>query len=257
MSFKLDLDELERLNIKSLFKFKMFDNKNYYKDLLNNRLWMASRIELNDPFDCRVNLNYELCSESELKIIMNNQLSWIPWESIRTLIVDSQYKHRKNNLDEYHSYYERMLDKGIGVFSLSQEMSEYLWTNYAGNHSGFCLEFDAGKLLSSLDHKLEVNKIKIIVHRVHYFDILPEVNPCKATLDEKSQLFLLKTKSWEKEKEWRVVWLDGIQRKNRIETIESDCIKAIYFGYNASGKNIKTSIDILNYSNSTLKYIRK
>ncbi len=255
MAFKLDFDELPNSGIKKLYKFKSFDQDGYYKDLLNNQLWLSSRTELNDPLDCRVKLNYKLCSDEEIKNIMRSHLSWIPFNSIINLIVDAQFNHRKNNIEDYLNSFESAIDKSIGVFSLTQEISESMWDKYSNKHPGFYVEFNAVKLFSELNQKFEQTGNRIFIFRVRYEDVLPEVNPCKASLDEKAQMFLIKTKAWEYEKEWRIVWFDGMRRDERKEKdyrkepITANCISNIYFGLNASKENIDTAIKILSTSN--------
>lgn len=258
MALKLDFEELSKSGIKKLYKFKSFDTDGYYKDLLNNMLWLSSRTKLNDPLDCRVKLNYKLCSDEEIKNIMRSHLAWIPFDSVRNLIVEAQFNHRKNNIEDYLNSFERAIDKSIGVFSLTQEINESMWDNYSDKQTGFCVEFNAPKLFSELNQKFEQTGNRIFIFRVRYEDVLPEINPCKASLDEKAQMFLIKTKAWGYEKEWRIVWFDGLKRDDRKEKdirrepITPECISNIYFGLAASEENIKISKEILKKSNPNI-----
>jgi len=162
---------------------------------------------------------------------MYDLLSHSP-EIIRNLKVERQFRIWKQNPDQFKSRFENDTDNTIGVFSLTPEMNEMMWVKYAANHAGFCIEYDARKLHDSLPKKFD-NEIT-------------EINPCTASLDEKAQMFLVKTKEWAYENEWRIVSF-GWNRE--VEPIEAECVKNIYFGTHSTEENIKTSIQILKKSN--------
>lgn len=249
MGEELDFEELPNSGIENFYKFKAFDEDGFYKDLLNNSIWLSSRTKLNDPEDCRVPFKYELCTDEEIKQMMFKHLPYIMPVELRNFIVEKQFHHRKNNLEYYNNSLEKFIDKSIGVFSLTQDFNDKMWDVYSDDHKGFCVELDANKLYESLENKFETERKRFFLFRVHYNDELPEINPCKSTLDQKTQMFLTKTKAWEYENEWRVVSLGWSMEP---EPIEPDCITNIYFGLNASQKNIETSIEILKKSNPNI-----
>ena len=249
MPLELDFGELPNSDIQSLYKFKSFDGKGYYKDLLNNIIWLSSRTELNDPFDCRVKLNYDLCSDEQIKGIIRNHIpSQIP-ENIRNKMVDKQFQRRKDDPLYYKESLEKGIDKSLGIFSLTADFNVQMWSRYAEEHAGFCIEFDAMKLYKELYDKFQSRALRIFIFRVEYVDELPEINPCEASLDEKSKMFKLKTKNWVDENEWRIVLFDG---SNKKEPIDPQCIKNIYFGKSVDQTNFETSVKILKISNPNI-----
>ena len=162
MVFELDFEELEKSEVKSLYKFKTFDDKGFYKDILNNFIYLASRIGLNDPEDCRVPLKYELCTDEEIKERMHKHLSKRIPQEIRNIIVENQFLLHRKNPDYYKNALEKSIDKSLGIFSLTQDFNEEMWINYSDNHKGFCIEYDAKILEDELKDKFEKYKNKNI-----------------------------------------------------------------------------------------------
>lgn len=251
MSFKLDFEELPNSGVKSLYKFTSFDDDGYYKDLLNNILWLSSRTKLNDPFDSQIPLRYDLCTEEQLKKKMIDLLSHRVQGKIPAHLIESQYAKLRANPDYFRNNLEKAIEQTVGVFSMTQHRDNLLlWAHYAKGHTGFCVEFDSLKLNNNLDDKFIKLKMRFFLFKVIYDHKFPLINPCDDPMEEiyKKQ-FLLKSKDWEYEDEWRIVFLDG---SNKKEPIASECIKNIYFGLRASNENIETSIEILKKSNPNI-----
>ncbi len=78
---------------------------------VENKVWFASPATYNDPFDCRVHLEFE---------------PNLPPEAERAILTDLQ--RDVNNL---------------GIFSVSAKPDDILmWSYYARGHSGICIEFE-------------------------------------------------------------------------------------------------------------------
>ena len=249
MALKLDFDELPKSGIKKLYKFKSFDKDDYYKDLLRNGLWLSSRTELNDPYDCRVPYDFELCTEEQIKQKMFDLLPDKYPAFIKIKMVERQYEHRKSNPDLYQRYYNEFIDSRIGVVSFTRDFNEYMWKEYADEQKGFCVELDSMKLFELFERRFQSTGRRVFIFKVQYVEKLPVVNPCIASLDEKSQLFRFKTTKWSKENEWRAVCFE---KNKELEQIDADIIKNIYFGLAASEENIKISKEILEKSNPNI-----
>ena len=214
--------------------------------MLRNGLWLSSRTELNDPDDCRVPYDFDLCTAEQIKQKMFDLLPDRYPAIVKIKMVERQYAHRKNNPELYQRYYNVFIDNRIGVVSFTRDFNEYMWEEYADKHKGFCIELDAVKLFELFNIKFQSTGRRVFIFRVHYVNKLPVVNPCIASLDEKSQLLLVKTKKWGKENEWRAVCFE----KNKVlEPIDADIIRNIYFGLAGSEENINISKEILKKSN--------
>jgi len=258
LAIELDFEELPNSGIPSLYKFKSFDDKNYYKDLLNNFLWLSSRTELNDPFDAQIPMRYELCTDSQIKQKMFDLLPINIPEEYRKRIVEQKFEERKKNPKFFENKLNEAIDTTVGVCSFTKHLDNLLlWAHYAEKHSGFCLEYDAMKLNNNINEKFEKLEMRIFLLKVFYYSDFPIVNPCEHSMDEMYKMqFLTKSKDWEYEDEWRILCLDGHKRKDKNEPIEPECITNIYFGLNASEDNIKISVDILNKSNPGIGFYK-
>jgi hypothetical protein len=248
MPLELDFEELKNSDVKSLYKFTSFDNDGYYKDLLNNFLWLSSRTGLNDPFDSQIPLRYDLCTEEQLKKKMFDILTRKVQGKIPEHLIESQYARLRANQDFFSNNLETAIEQTVGIFSMTQHRDNLLlWSHYANGHTGFCLEFDSLKLNSCIDEKFIKLNIKLFLFKVNYDTNFPIINPCEVAMEEMyKMMFLTKSNDWSYEDEWRIIFLDG---SNKKEPITPECIKNIYFGLRASDDNIKTSIEILKKSN--------
>ena len=95
--------------------------------------------------------------------------------------------------------------KGRGIVSLCTDpLNKLMWTHYADNHCGFCLEYrrDGCQILAGE-----------LCQPVLYRDRYPTLRASDVLSLRPKQTFLdlLRTKStdWEYEREWRVVWPEG------------------------------------------------
>lgn len=86
-------------------------NREALRDIfVDNKVWFASPATYNDPFDCRIHLEFE---------------RHIPPAAGRAILTDLQ---RDVN--------------GLGVFSVSAKRDHILmWAYYSAGHSGICIEF--------------------------------------------------------------------------------------------------------------------
>lgn len=85
----------------------------------------------------------------------------------------------------------------VGLYCLSSVRDNILmWSHYADQHRGYCLEFEA------TDHTYMFGE----AHPVSYSDDYPSVEFYTVTSSEKVHLsFLSKYRGWSYEQEWRVV----------------------------------------------------
>lgn len=253
MALKLDFDELPKSGIEKLYKFKKFDDDGWYKDILKNGLWLSSRTELNDPDDCRVPYDFELCSEDQMKSLMFSLLPENLPGLTKIQIVENQYRERKSNPDLYKKFANEFIDNRIGVVSFTKDFNEYMWKEYADDNKGFCVEFDAMGLFKLFEDRFQSTGRRIFIFKIQYVEKLPVVNPCIASLDEKSQLFRFKTKKWSIENEWRAVCFE---KSKVLESIDVGCIKKIYFGSNCIEKNILIAKELLKKSNTGIEIFK-
>ena len=81
-----------------------------------------------------------------------------------------------------------------GIFCMSENSDDILmWSHYADNHRGFCLEFSDTGLFK-------------MAKKVIYTDSIPDMNYFQKTRDEMTEgVLLTKAASWSYEQEWRIL----------------------------------------------------
>lgn len=124
--------------------------------------------------------------------------------------------------------YANKLNIGIASMSDTYE-NELMWTHYASNYSGICIEFYSHRLLTALP-----NGSRLV--RMGYADQLPRIsgNDVKDHLAAARKIFSQKKYNWNYEREWRV--LGSVGQMN----LSSKCIRGIYLGIRIKPSHKKT-----------------
>ncbi|AFR71506.1 TPR domain-containing protein [Brachyspira pilosicoli B2904] len=160
-----------------------------------------------------------------------------------------------------------------------------MWSHYADKHQGICIEYDINKILNEHNDKILIKKISYN-KKVIRFDIIKNTqntimlsntknidnflispnfisnalidnNP----LDHITELFMVKSKEWEYEDEYRILFYDE-ENKNPNGTLINLPIKSICFGVQTSKEDkelvysLVKSINEKNRKKNTKKYKR-
>jgi len=229
-------------------------NKKLIESILSQAIWMPNPESFNDPFDCNVrpiSLGH-IFEERHSKEI--DELLKYPEQYARKVV---QQKRRKstidyettleiisaitklNNENDFEGYsrdnlmnqlWEQVKAKigTLGVLSLS-EIPDHplLWSHYADQHQGFCIEFERTK-----NNKLGDPKSTF---PVRYSNKYPRITmdelflqiPNDSELDHTfiGSVLLTKSECWSYESEWRMIGIG-----NNILTRYPGKISAIIFG---------------------------
>jgi hypothetical protein len=109
----------------------------------------------------------------------------------------------------------------VGIASLSDTLgNDLMWTHYANNWSGICIEYHAKRLVGSLPHDTTIIRMA--------YNEKPSwvgMRDSKKTDDAVKKVFSQKKFNWAYEREWRVL---GKKGKNFISNKRA--IRCIYFG---------------------------
>lgn len=217
---------MEYPEVKHLYKYRAF-NTNSLSILINKKIWVAKPGSFNDPFDCRIRFKIEKNSESFRKYL-------------------DRTERTTGNLNNDHEMFQKGLREfreiemqNLGVFSMSQINDNILmWSHYADQHKGFCIEFvrspDKGNWLGNIE----------VTKPVHYDCNYPEVNPFDSDGNTDPSIFekmlFSKAKDWEYEREWRLTYDEG----DREEPLPSE-ISSIIFGLRMPDRHKNTIKNIL------------
>lgn len=230
-----------------LYKYQPFE-ENRIDTIINNNLWFTVPKDMNDPFDSR-----GMCWNS--KQINSFLKSTISEDKIKEF----------NSTDSIIDGSISSLRDNIKITCFSEELfSMPMWSHYANNHKGFCVEYDFTCL--DWDNDL-IQYLFPVAYETQRYDI---TNLFQMSFNEnydnriKLLFFLMniKHKSWSYENEWRIIRTRLPWEKTFTSGLEDCPVKptAIYLGVNfdkdkvavikEKNKGAKIPMYILKTSNS-------
>lgn len=236
---KLDTDiineakELKYENMpEKFYKYRKIDAYSL-ENFENDRIWLTTANNYNDPYDCALKLDYDnkylsikkekaiklfetkldvvLISEKKKELKECNDLN-----KFYTILVE-KYKEQKHQDFDTKIIVQKLRgdvfeDSNIELTRVAQEYilncsfsekndSILMWSHYANNHTGFCLEYDFKKL--GKDNEF-TGSLQPIIYTDKIFDITPYAEDI-GNLNKLIASFITmhKSKEWSYEKEWR------------------------------------------------------
>lgn len=197
--------ELKFNNIPTLYKYTPF-NEHSLDILTNDQLWMSSPLSFNDPFDCEYTFNYGKPTN------IFNFLSKSRKEDFPDLDhekIDKVMEEIFNNAHEdMVKHFTNISKHHLFIVCLSEiKDSVLMWSHYANNHEGICIEFDF-KQLGVTDPRT-----RILFPVFYNEDVFDTTKYLKAFSDNEKTFNNLmdicsainKSDHWSYEKEWRIV----------------------------------------------------
>jgi len=202
--------------------FKFRDINNHLVDSLKNSvLYFALPAQLNDPFDCQVDIRKSARNAiSKLSGQQKENLSkWVGSDG--GLIIQ-----------------EKVSNAGICSFSLELDNSP-LWSHYADNHRGLCLTYEFPASFIN-DRSNEIIGIDLVEYEdsplTDWFvenppkDVPTDFHFAKEII---KKVFTIKSPCWEYEKEARI-----IRGKPGALEIPREYLRQVCFGLNTSKSDI-------------------
>ncbi|HFE9682871.1 TPA: DUF2971 domain-containing protein [Clostridium perfringens] len=182
--FKLKNEMVEELRIKEISEqkpekiYKFMDLSTNKLDKLNSikngKLWVNNAYDLNDPFECSFKFNDEPINK------INYQ-------------VQKYYDYQKKTDEVLED-----LKKEVYIAALTESKTSLLmWSHYAKNHTGICIEYDFEEV-----EKCETDTLKFlpVLYRKKMADYTPD-----GSLNWIYRVYACKAKEWEYEMEWRFI----------------------------------------------------
>lgn len=190
------------MTIEKLYKYGCI---NEYSEQLFSRptIWQASAASLNDPFECCPSFVFThepdkimsqliraiqhnapalthdvVVAEATAIYLQGRHREPATWEALKDDLIQT-YRHK------------------IGLYCLTERNDSILmWSHYAAEHKGYCLEFSAS----------DYTPVFGTAQKVSYADTYPEISFYNTPNQDKVSLtFLTKYREWEYEYEWRIV----------------------------------------------------
>jgi hypothetical protein len=175
------------------------------------KIWFSKPASFNDPFDLDIDFVDRVTLNDFLYMI--NELRKQPGISKEMLADLAVTEVSACNNPDLHAFYESWRAanrkfsedrKGYGVFCLTERNDHVLmWSHYADNHKGFCIEF----IRSPHNQLGDIEMTCPVRYRCDYPRPVPFSEEGRRTLFD--YVFLTKAKDWEYEREWRLVNEEG------------------------------------------------
>jgi hypothetical protein len=189
-------------------------------------IWFSSPAALNDPFECRPWYNFEGTKEQVLevfeRIIRRHHAHWTQ-ESVSTEAMN-WYSGGRHQDPRFWTQFRRdlvnMIKARIGLCCLTRTNTNILmWSHYASEHQGYCLEFAASSTTPFFGE----------AQKVHYSEQFPVVNFFNTPNDTQVDLmFLTKFSGWKYEEEYRIV---DHQFGAGLHAYPVELLKSVTFGF--------------------------
>ncbi|ACT48753.1 DUF2971 domain-containing protein [Methylotenera mobilis] len=203
--------------------------------VVGSKLWLSPPTDFNDPFDMTA------------KVVFDGTTNMLR-EKFEKLIAtqgDLKWKERKKLLDkfmarprhEWQKISEAAFNSNLqktGVFSFAGDpRSILMWSHYADNHQGVCLQFEVAR------HP----RIMLEAIPVDYVEDYPVLNWANDTEGQLRDIILAKFKHWDYEKESRIIWQGGAKTST---SFKPEALTRIIFGCRADDRVSNIVNDILN-----------
>jgi Protein of unknown function (DUF2971) len=209
--------------MKYLYKY---GNLNQYSEKLfvAPQVWFSSPAELNDPFECRPWYKFDgsldQIADVAQKMLQKqhpNLTSDMAAAETARLVLEGRYRDLQvQNLAR--EVPARWLSN-VGLFCLSSVCDNILmWSHYAGQHRGYCIEF------ASADDDYMFGAAEPVCYSPEY----PVVELFNTSIDKQVQLtFLTKHDGWAYEREWRII---DTKRGAGFRPYPAKLFKSVIFG---------------------------
>ncbi|WP_028450070.1 DUF2971 domain-containing protein [Chitinibacter tainanensis] len=194
--------------------------------IVDDSIYLSIAAEFNDPFECAPKIRIhppEITRKKFRSLILEKHNSLFPD------ISNNQKKQYANEASKKyygqlsHPDFQKDVKKHLSfaektrIYCVSTcPTSILMWSHYASNHEGICLEY---RNIGFFDHALKV-EYKLERPEIYLFGATDE-------LKEVEKTYLTKSEEWKYEEEWRVVLPNLSVGQYRLE---SACLHGIILG---------------------------
>jgi len=221
----------------SLFRYRSLENEREFRNIERQQVWLSQPLYVNDPFDSSFSILHQefilpkAVQQERIAVlsqIVGDKLSEAEIAELARFpeILDERIGllYRKAfpgianlNLDPIRKVYEsfraehvdklnEFLKQNLSVCCFSETCDSMLmWTHYADEHRGCCIEFDVrGQFIPDA-----VGYLFPVIYKVELFDVTPYYSAIAAGGGNNWANMLAachKRKDWDYEREWRIVF---------------------------------------------------
>lgn len=210
------------MSIEYLYKYGRL-NKHSESLFSEPQIWFSAPSQLNDPFECHPWYTFEGTNEqkaeSAARMLRKQNPDLTPHRATAQAVALFLEGHHRDP-EVWASARKdavRKLESEIGLCCLSRIRDSILmWSHYACDHQGYCLEFNA------TDHMFGEAQC------VHYSENYPIIEFYNTPIDKQVKLiFLTKYLGWAYEQEWRII---DTRNGPGLKPYPRDLLKGVIFG---------------------------
>ncbi|MBY0379337.1 MAG: DUF2971 domain-containing protein [Burkholderiales bacterium] len=250
----------------SIFRFRKIDSEENFEreiqSLKNREIWLSSPSDYNDPYDCHYYVDKVSCNrDSFTKILIGSNgvnflkqyLSVLEIQELYNVIESNKISNNPKVMDMYNklnkvlsdisntgtqpmNVIKHIINEQFMICSFSEiNTSILMWSHYASNHKGFCVEYHLNSIKTNFIPRL----IFPVIYTDEIFNATEYYKYASLSMNNtdmpafnnlhhiKSAMF--KAKCWKYEKEWRFIYpFKNDLGKNNLQI--GGMPKAIYFG---------------------------
>jgi len=219
--------------VTSLFKYMPWPGF-ARETLLEQRIWYSKMSAFNDPFEGKYDIQKGLSVHAAIALAAKYKAD-CDWHEVEEYIRSRVLLPGRNSLvlrNEFETVVRQQVDlaqeqiRNLGVLSLSMVPdSILLWSHYADEHKGICIEFERN---IDEDSGILENSRPVI-----YSDMYPTPSVDQLVLDPRAltnKVVYTKSHHWAYEKEWRL-WKDKGNQKHPLP----GPVKSVILGSNWQG----------------------
>ncbi|MCG7336196.1 DUF2971 domain-containing protein [Sporosarcina sp. ACRSM] len=283
---KIDTDEglkLKLFKIPSLYKYRAI-NCWSLENLKRDTAYFSKATDFNDPYDSALTIDKSTIFEKKNKVALlkvfcekfNVNLSEVelvfesldykgtlqfflyhysPYKDSPELvpgIVDEFMKEDGELYNDYVSSISKLHQGKVFASCFSEsELSMLMWSHYANNHSGMCIEYDFNEMDMSDEAIWGLHPVDYIEELLEFKDYAEEVSENPMLIIQPA---ISKSIEWSYEKEWRMIFISeqGVESFN----YKISKPKSVILGARVSEEDKSEVLEIAKQKNIPVKQIQ-
>jgi hypothetical protein len=233
--------------ISQLYHYERFQPEYLAVTLRENKIHFSDPSSLNDPWDCRPWFDDEALGPDAIEALIN----WIFAFPPAGTVSDSEMRATKNAIRNNPEYrraalqrfsedFLKLIPNRWRIYCLTPVPdSTLMWSHYADNHRGVCLEFGT-------DVRLFASAVQV-TYRFDYPKWAPNL-----VASNPAEILLTKSDDWKYEREYRIIGLgESIQRpfdaspltlRDNFMHLPEGSIKSVIIGCEANFSQVEQTV---------------
>jgi hypothetical protein len=221
--------------VPALYHYEKFDPAHLTTILRDKIIHCSNPANLNDPWDCRPAFDPHSLDDPE---VLEREIAWRLEHPAKHLWAAQMREDRQARVDfmvEASNWAEKMLAQRRIYCLTPKPDSTLMWSHYAENHRGICLEFGVAD-----------NMLFRLAGKVEYREKYPRWVPCDIndTPGRVMELILTKSSDWYYEEEYRLISVGAppsssfLQLHGDFFRLPDGALRSVIIGCEADHKSI-------------------